>query len=219
MGEQNSTAQDLNHFVKKRKGKKKEKQKEDRKWCHKLKIKRNVCSEKWTVYTTKHKPSEWLWQWRSFVSGHLHTQQVQSQVGLSPATCVCMDKLASLQCSPSTRQQHTVVLGLHCFLSLNDGHTVCCWSNYHHFQSIRWHFIPLNLPLHCAVGSVSPVGELIRDIFKAINSRQDSRNGIWNGPTGLILLSVYSSIYLKVEGHEIENKTHVNIQYKREKKW
>ena len=75
----------------------------------------------------------------------------------------------------------------------------------------------VTLNLHCAVGSVSSVGKLNGDIFKVIDRGQDSRNGIWNGPTGLILLSAYSSIYLNVEGHELENKTHVNIQYEGEK--
>ena len=45
-------------------------------------------------------------------------------------------------------------------------------------------------------------GKLISDTFRAVNSR----NGIWNDPIGLVMLSAYGTLYSKVEDFETENK-------------
>ena len=50
--------------------------------------------------------------------------------------------------------------------------------------------------------------KLISDIFEAINRGHDPRNGIWIYPIGLVKLSAYRSICLKVEleNNETEKK-------------
>ena len=76
------------------------------------------------------------------------------------------------------------------------------------------------------------------DIFNSVRRKQKSRdfadwshlfnqqstqshnhkNGIWKDPVCLVILSAYGSINLNVKNYKTENKMHVVIEYKWEKK-
>ena len=51
------------------------------------------------------------------------------------------------------------------------------------------------------------------DIFQLTDREQDPRNGIWNDPIVLVILSVYSSVYSKVEDYKTKNKMPFDIKY------
>ena len=51
-----------------------------------------------------------------------------------------------------------------------------------------------------------PVWQIDSDIFRVIDRGHDPRNGIWNYPTDLVKLSVYISMYSKVEDYKTEEK-------------
>ena len=53
-----------------------------------------------------------------------------------------------------------------------------------------------NQSLHQTETEIAYLGKLIRDIFQATDRGNDLRNGIWNDPIGLLMLS---------EGRRLEN--------------
>ena len=42
------------------------------------------------------------------------------------------------------------------------------------------------------------------------------RNGIWNDPIHLVILSAYSSFYLNVKDYKTENKMHIDIEHEQD---
>ena len=51
-----------------------------------------------------------------------------------------------------------------------------------------------------------PVRQIDSDTFRVIDRGHDPRNGIWNYPTGIVKLSVYSSMYSKVDDYKTEKR-------------
>ena len=57
------------------------------------------------------------------------------------------------------------------------------------------------------------LGKLISSIDRA----PDHRSRIWDDPIQLVILSAYDSIYLNMKNYETNHKTHIDIEYEREK--
>ena len=50
------------------------------------------------------------------------------------------------------------------------------------------------------------------DIFQAVNTGNDTRNGFWKEPLCLVMLAAHSGIYWKVEDYKTESKMYIDIE-------
>ena len=50
-------------------------------------------------------------------------------------------------------------------------------------------------------------------LISSINRARSHRNGIWNDPVCLVLLSSYGSIFFNVNDYEAKNKMHFDVKY------
>ena len=69
-----------------------------------------------------------------------------------------------------------------------------------------------NWSLYQTKTEIAYLGKQISDTFRAINRGYDPRNEICNNPIGLVILSAYNRVYLKVEDYKTKNKTHANTE-------
>ena len=67
-------------------------------------------------------------------------------------------------------------------------------------------FNPNQLPRQTET-EIAHLSNMTSDILQVADRGHDPRNGIWNDPLCLVMLSAYSRINLKVEDYKTKNKT------------
>lgn len=70
-----------------------------------------------------------------------------------------------------------------------------------------------NWSLHQTGTEIAYLSKLTSGTFQATDRGQDPRNEIWNDSTGLIILSVYSSVCSNVEDYKTESKMHIDTEF------
>ena len=75
----------------------------------------------------------------------------------------------------------------------------------------------LNWLLHQTATKIAYHATLISDISQDSGQRTQSQYRIWNDFIGLVILSLYSSIFLNVEDYKTENRTHIDVKCEWEK--
>ena len=67
--------------------------------------------------------------------------------------------------------------------------------------------------------NLSPPKKMISDIFWTINRGHKLKNGIQNGPTGIVILSAYCTITVKGVDYKTKTRMCMNTVYQKRKKW
>ena len=78
---------------------------------------------------------------------------------------------------------------------------------------MRW----ASLPYQSGQQEITYPAKLISDNFQSVNRGHSPKDGIWNNPLCLVLLSACIRIYSNVDDYRAINKARIDIKYKWEK--